>query len=164
MSLFFCLFMQPAQLQPVAHSQIDHRSHISNHTIPAYSQHYNSVKVEDDHYVVRLVFIRDFSVVFLLILFSRQITPPITPPCNTRTQIKIIIWTGKLLLTLRKGSIFTDNQNCIFFFFHCSRCQPKNCYISLEYTLVVASYSNAISVVSLWIVYFGSRISASNFL
>ena len=36
-------------------TQVDHRSHISNHGMSTYPQHanYNSVKVEDDHYAVR---------------------------------------------------------------------------------------------------------------
>ena len=53
--LFFVYFMQPIQMQSA--TQLDHRSHISNHGISTYPQHanYSSVKVEDDHYAVRPV-------------------------------------------------------------------------------------------------------------
>ena len=50
---FFVYFIQPIQMQSA--TQVDHRSHISNHGMSTYPQHanYNSVKVEDDHYAVR---------------------------------------------------------------------------------------------------------------
>jgi len=95
-----------------------------------------------------------------------QTTPPIMPPClNTHIQAKIIIWTGKLLRTLLNGNIFIDNKKCIFFFIEVSVDRNLSlAVISLEYTLGLVSY-NAISFCSfLWILYFGSRISPSNFL
>ena len=45
--------MQPIQMQFA--TQVDQRSHISNHSMSTYPQYanYNSVKMEDDHYAVR---------------------------------------------------------------------------------------------------------------
>ena len=50
---------QPVQMQPPLHSSMDHRSHLSDHhAIPhnyTHSAHYTSIKVEDEHYMVRFV-------------------------------------------------------------------------------------------------------------
>jgi hypothetical protein len=122
---FLFYFMQP--LQMTSATQVDHRSHLSNHGISSYTQHpsYSSVKVEDDHYAVRPAFRSHallFRACFLTLLLFRQTTPPIIPLFNTPIPIIIIITLiGRVGPILPKDNIFTDSRmpNCILFhFFH----------------------------------------------
>jgi hypothetical protein len=54
-------------------------------------------------------------------LFSRQTTPPIIPPCNILIQVKVTIWIGKLLRTLLKGNTFIDSPlKTVFYYFSSS--------------------------------------------